>query len=101
MLVLARSPEDLDVTFDHFENVEFAKTNYRVRDLLGVVNPDDLIVVPAYLLQSASITDQLRLARHLVRTDVAVVAGPNRLTVARNEAPHRMERLIGPGSVQP
>ena len=57
----------------------------------------DAVANPAYVLREVLLTDQLRIARSFVQTDVAIVAGPNRLTVARSDAPHRMERLVGHG----
>lgn len=98
MLLLSRRPEDLEEPLEDYEGLELLERDFKLRDLLRVIRPNDLIILPAYVLQSASATSQIRLARRFVRTDVAVVAGPNRLTLSRVDAQRRMERILGPSS---
>lgn len=95
--VLGTDPESVLEEVGGFEEAEIVRHGFRARELVGMIGPDDLVVVPAYVLQDVSLTDQLRLSRKLVQADIAVVAGPNRLTIGRVGAPHRIERLIGHG----
>jgi len=97
VLVIGRKTSDVEEHVGALENVEFINRSLKTREFLGQVRPDDLVVVPAYILRNTSLTDQLRMARRLVKNDVAVVAGPHRLTVAGARTPHRMERLISHG----
>lgn len=97
MLVFGPDPTEIEGEIGELENIEFVKRSFRVRDLVSQIRPDDLVVVPGYVLDDVSLTDQLRLARRLVRNDIAIVAGPNRLSISRAGTPHRMERLIGHG----
>ena len=97
LLVLAPREDDPALAERAPEDVEVKVGPLKTRELIDLASPDDLVVVPAYVLRDISLVDQLRISRSLVQTDVAVVAGPNRLTVARSDAPHRMERLVGHG----
>ena len=97
MLVFApREGDPLIADLDP-EVIEVKAGPLRARELVDLVSLDDLVIFPAYVLRDVSLTDQLRIARSFAQIDVAIVAGPNRLTVARSDAPHRMERLVGHG----
>ncbi|MGB7860896.1 MAG: hypothetical protein WBM90_10405, partial [Acidimicrobiia bacterium] len=97
MLVLASRENDPAVAEFEEGQVEVRVGLWRAQELIALIRPDDLVVLPAYVLQDVSLTDQLRISRSFVQIDVAIVAGAHRLTVARNDAPHRMERLVGHG----
>jgi len=79
------------------EDIELNVGPLRSRELVDLVSLGDLVVLPAYVLRDVSLTDQLRIARSFGQADVAIVAGPNPLTVAPSDAPDRMERLVGHG----
>lgn len=64
--------------------------------LLQILRPDDLVVVPAYLIRDMPLPRRLRLSSRLARHNLAVVAGPGRLAVAPRSLPHAMERILGP-----
>lgn len=97
MVVYSRHSDGVTGELAEMEGVEVRVGHIRARDLAGVLRQDDLVVIPSYAVQDASLTDQLRLARSLARTDVAVVAGANRMTLSRAAGPHRTERLVGHG----
>jgi hypothetical protein len=78
------------------ENVEYVKAKNGARELLNRVEPDDLVIASSYVFRRVPITDQLKLVRRMAQVDLAVVAGPNRLSVGRRTTPHRMEGLLGP-----
>jgi Kef-type K+ transport system membrane component KefB len=78
------------------ENLEYVNAKNGARELLDRVRPDDLVVVPAYVLRSVPVTEQLKLARRMSQIDLVVVAGANRLAVGRRSTSHRMEGLLGP-----
>lgn len=78
------------------KNTTFVTVKRGSRELLEAVRPDDLVVAPAYVLQAIPAPNQVRLVRRLAQIDVAVVAGPNRLTVAGHANAHRSERILGP-----
>ena len=78
------------------EDVTYVTAKRGARQLLDAVRPDDLVVAPAYVLQALPAPNQVRLIRRLSQIDIAVVAGPNRLTVAGRSNAHRSERILGP-----
>jgi Kef-type K+ transport system membrane component KefB len=67
-----------------------------VRGLLGRLQPDDLVVAPAYAVNQVGPAERFRLAMGLADANLAVVAGPSRLGVTPNAAPGRMEQMVGP-----
>ena len=97
LLVFAGSGTDPSLEHLSEDGLALRVGALKARELVDEVSPDDLVIFPAYVLQDISLTDQLRISRSFAQTDVAVVAGPNRLTVAASDAPHRMERLVGHG----
>jgi len=54
----------------------------RDRPLVDIVRPDDLVVAPAYVLQRASVIGRRRIAQAFADVDLAIVAGPHRLTLS-------------------
>jgi hypothetical protein len=97
MLVFAPRIDDSAIADLNPEDIEMKVGPLHARELVDLVSLDDLVIFPAYVLRDVSLTDQLRIARSFGQTDVAIVAGPNRLTVGRSDVPHRMERLVGHG----
>ncbi len=66
---------------------------FRIPGLLGLIFFGMLF--GAYVLRRVPITDQLKPVRRMAQVDLAVVAGPNRISVGRRTTPHRMEGLLG------
>lgn len=100
----AKSDIDLVVIGDDQAQVSqlLAKTDYDFRPasrsgdvLLAEVRPSDLVVVPAYLLPGLPVHRRLRLSSALADQNLAIVAGPGRLTLAPHSVPSQMERLLG------
>ena len=63
--------------------------------MLEQLRPTDLVVAPAYLLPEMALPRRLRLSSALADQNLAIVAGPGRLTVARPSLPHAMEGILG------
>jgi len=64
--------------------------------LLEILQPDDLVVVPVHLLPDMPPARRIRMASGLAGSNIAVVAGPGRLTVSRGFLTHAMESILGP-----
>ena len=96
VLVLGTDRGVVEEHLGTLEDVEFAMSKRSSRELLERVRPDDLVVAPAYVFQEMPINDQVRLVRRMAQIDVAIVAGPNRLTVGRGATFHRLDGLLGP-----
>jgi hypothetical protein len=95
LLFMGDNPEMVADLLGNEEGLEIL-TAYRADRLLETLEPDDLIVAPSYVLRDIPIGDQMRLARRLSDVDVAVVAGPNRLTIARPDSPLRIGDILNP-----
>lgn len=75
---------------------EFVEAADPAETLLEILDPDDLVVAPAYLLPDMAVPRRLRLAAGLSGSNVVVAAGPGRLTVSRGFLTHTMESILGP-----
>lgn len=64
--------------------------------LVGMLQPTDLVVAPAYLIPEMALPRRLRLSSRLADQNLAIVAGPGRLAIAPRSLPHAMERILGP-----
>ena len=72
-------PDRADVEID-------AASADSLREQLELLATDDLVVVPAHVLQDLSPRDELRLRNAFDDVDVIVVAGPNRLSFSKRAA---------------
>lgn len=63
--------------------------------LLAEVRSSDLVVAPAYLLPAMPLHRRLRLSSALADQNLAIVAGPGRLTLAPHSLPSQMDRMLG------
>jgi Kef-type K+ transport system membrane component KefB len=95
LLLLGSDVESVKDLLGSEEGLEVV-VGHRAELLLSRILEDDLILAPAYVLQETSIAEQLRLARKLVGLDVAVVAGANRLSIARSDSPLRTGAILNP-----
>ena len=77
---------------------EFVTASLPGDALVDLLMPTDLVVVPAYLLLEMPFPRRLRLSNRLADQNLAIVAGPGRLSVAPRSLPHAMERILGPVS---
>lgn len=75
---------------------EFVASHLPGDALVEMLEPTDLVVIPAYLLPGMPLPRRLRLSSRLAEQNMAVVAGPGRLTVSPQSLPHAMERILGP-----
>jgi hypothetical protein len=96
LLVLARDSDEITETLAAVEGVEVRLGRIRPGELLDELHHDDLLILPAYIVQENPVAVQLRMSRSLAHNDVAIVAGPYRMTIARAES-RRMERIVGHG----
>lgn len=98
LLVVAPDPGMVADELAGVEPVELIHGDLRRSSaILSMIEPNDLLILPAYVLNELAMTDRMRFVRSMERIDLAIVAGPNRLAVSRTKPPHRTERLIGHG----
>jgi len=100
----ARTDEPLVVIGDDEDRVRgmLEKADYEFREagrsgdvLLAETRPTDLVVAPAYLLPAMPVHRRLRLSSRLSGANLAIVAGPGRLTLAPHSLPSQMDRMLG------
>lgn len=81
-VVVLGDPDDLPVTLDGIEDVDMITAGPDQAEFLGRLRPDDLLVAPAHIVHDMPPWRARRLARQVADSNVAVVAGPHRLTLS-------------------
>lgn len=96
--VLCRDPADADAIGPGDEGVVVITDADAQHDALDASHPGDLLVVPAHVVRDLAPLRALRLARRLHDTNLAIVAGPYRLTISNG--PSR-QGVVSPVTVVP
>jgi Kef-type K+ transport system membrane component KefB len=65
-------------------------------DVIGNLEPTDLVIVPAHIVHDLAPWRLRRLVRHLRDTNLAVVAGPHRLTISQGVTARPLSTVVTP-----
>ncbi len=87
LVVFTGNPELLAGRVGDEEFVEVVSDSSQRRSLIDRLERDDLLIAAAYVLHDLPPMSSWRMARSLQDLNVAVVAGPHRLTVSRTPPP--------------
>ena len=87
LVVFTGNPELLVGRVGDEEFVEVVSDSSQRRSLIDRLERDDLLITAAYVLHDLPPMSAWRMARSLQDLNVAVIAGPHRLTVSRTPAP--------------
>jgi hypothetical protein len=82
LVAVGTERELFDERFEDIENVEITVASNPRRVALEIVGPEDLVILPAYVLHDAPLAGKRKLARLLDDVNVAVIAGPRRLSIS-------------------
>lgn len=82
LLAIGPEREIFGEQFEDVEDVAITATDTPRRAALEVIGPEDLVIVPAYVLHDAPLTGKRKLARVLDDANIAVIAGPRRLSIS-------------------
>lgn len=87
LVVFTGNPELLAGRVGEEEFVEVVSDSSQRRSLIDRLERDDLLITAAYVLHDLPPMSAWRMARSLQDVNVAVIAGPHRLTVSRTPPP--------------
>ena len=87
LVVFTGNPELLAGRVGDEEFVEIVSDSSQRRSLIDRLERDDLLITTAYVLHDLPPMSAWRMARSLQDLNVAVIAGPHRLTVSRTPPP--------------
>lgn len=96
LVVIGHDGSRVAAEIDPRSKFEFMEAAVPGDKLLEILAGDDLVIAPAYLLPGVPLGRRLRLASALADSNIVVVAGPGKLTVAPGSMTHAMESIIGP-----
>jgi Na+:H+ antiporter len=96
VVVIGPHRELVQEEVDARDKLEFISSAIPGEDLLEIIRDDDIVIAPAYLLPDLPLARRLRLANRLAESNVVVVGGPGKLSVAPAYLTHAMESILGP-----
>ena len=97
LLVVTSDREFVEENLESSEDVEITIRSKARGKILDLIGPDDLIVAPAYVLHDAAAVSTWKVARTLADANLAVIAGPHRLSISRGVTRHDIQSVTHPG----
>ena len=79
------------------EDVEIIVRSKPRIGLVDMVGPDDLFIGPAYVIHDATPTSMRRVSRSLTNANIAVIAGPHRLSISKGVTRYNVQSVTPPG----
>lgn len=96
LVIIAPDPDRIPDNQGGRQSVERITSTAPGDKLLEMLREDDLVIVPSYLLPDLPVARRIRLATALADSNLAIVSGPGKLTVAPGYLTHAMESILGP-----
>ncbi len=94
LLVIAA--DEMQVKEDAITRIpyQFVRSEKPGEELLALLSPSDLVIVPSYLLPQMPIHRRIRLSLALAKQNLAIVSAPGRFAVMGSQ-PRRVQRILG------
>jgi hypothetical protein len=97
LIVVTSDRELAEGKLGNMENVEIVIRSKPRAEILGLIEPDDLIVAPAYVIHDAAPVSTWKVAKQLSNANLAVIAGPHRLSISKGVTRHNIQSVTHPG----
>ena len=97
IVAIGTDREAFDAHFEELEHVEIVVSDKPRRTALQMIQPDDLVIAPAYILHDAPMTGKRQLARVLDNANIAVIAGPRRLSISKGVTRPDVHSVVATG----
>lgn len=97
LIVVTSDRELVEDKLGNMENVEIVIRSKPRGEILGLIEPDDLIVAPAYVIHDAAPVSTWKVTRQLSNANLAVIAGPHRLSISKGVTRHDIQSVTRPG----
>lgn len=96
LVVVTSDREFVEDELGTMEDVEFIVQSKSRGQVLDMIQPDDLIVAPAYLLHDAAPVSTWKASKSLSSANLAVIAGPHRLSISKGVTRHNIQSVTHP-----
>ncbi|MEA2010828.1 MAG: cation:proton antiporter, partial [Actinomycetota bacterium] len=97
-LVVVTSDRDLiEDKLGVMEDVEIIIRSKSRGEVLDMIEPDDLVVAPAYLIHDAAPVSTWKVSKSLSNANLAVIAGPHRLSISKGVTRYNIQSVAHPG----
>ena len=79
------------------EDVEIVARSIPRIEVIDIIQPDDLFVGPAYVIHDAAPMSMRKVSKRLSNANVAVIAGPHRLSISKGVTRYNVQSVTHPG----
>ncbi|MEA2010643.1 MAG: cation:proton antiporter, partial [Actinomycetota bacterium] len=97
LIVFTPDRDLVDGKLGNMEDVEIIVRSKPRGEILDMVEADDLVIAPAYVLHNAAAVSTWKAARELSNANLAVIAGPHRLSISKGVTRHNIQSVTHPG----
>jgi len=97
LVVITSDRELVEDRVGDLEDVEIIVRSKPRIGLIDIVGPDDLFIAPAYVMHDAAPTSMRRVSKSLANANIAVIAGPHRLSISKGVTRYNVQSVTHPG----
>ncbi len=96
LIVFTSDPEIVEDAIGDMEDVEIIVRSRLRGRILDMIEPDDLVIAPAHVIHNAPASSSRKVATRLSNTNLAVIAGPHRLSVSKGVTRYDVQSVTHP-----
>ncbi len=97
LVVITSDRELVEDRVGDLEDIEIIVRSKPRIGLIDIVGPDDLFIAPAYVMHDAAPTSMRRVSKSLANANIAVIAGPHRLSISKGVTRYDVQSVTHPG----
>jgi hypothetical protein len=94
--VFISDPEIVEGSIGEMEDVEVIVQSRFRGHILDMIEPDDLVIAPAHVIHDAPASSSRKVAARLSNTNLAVIAGPHRLSISKGMTRYDVQSVTHP-----
>lgn len=97
LVVYTHDREFVEDKLGDMEDVEIVARSIPRIEVIDIIQPDDLFVGPAYVIHDAAPMSMRKVSKRLSNANVAVIAGPHRLSISKGVTRYNVQSVTHPG----
>lgn len=97
LIVVTPDRQFVETRIGEMEDVEIIVRSKTRGEVLAMAGPEDLVIAPAHVIHDAPPISTWRVTRNVANTNLAVIAGPFRLSISKGATRHDIQSTTHPG----
>jgi Kef-type K+ transport system membrane component KefB len=97
LVVYTHDREFVESKLGDMEDVEVMVRSKPRIEVIDIIQPDDLFIGPAYVIHDAAPTSMRKVSKRLSNANIAVIAGPHRLSISKGVTRYDVQSVTHPG----